>query len=247
MFTLLIFWFHFIHADTVLQMDDHAPLSLEELKKTVPEDMMKVYEPQEQVAKTYVGIPVLNFLEKVYGDKLKMADTVVFYCQDGYRADIPLKEFKDKKSLLAYAFNSGGEFSLKGKSGPIALAPFYLVWDQPDAASAEKDVYRWPYAVTRIGVIDSAKVYAPLIEKSVGYGHFMKHCFSCHSINGVGGVRGPPLNPFFASQDDERLVGYILDPKKFNPQSQMSGLSKNLKNRERIAKEIVTYGKKISH
>jgi mono/diheme cytochrome c family protein len=190
---------------------------------------------------------VLPLLQKLHGDALKDADTVVFYCQDGYRADIPLSEFAAKPALLAFAMADGTPFSLKSAKGPISLAPYYLVWDHPNAASAAKDVYRWPYAVNKIGVINSHVAYKPL-ESNLQDGRalFMKHCFSCHALNAVGGQRGPPLNPFFITQTDSYLRSYILDPKKMNKDSKMSGLSPTLVGRRQVADKIIRYGKSLA-
>jgi mono/diheme cytochrome c family protein len=218
------------------------------LKTDVAEQTMKVYEPQESRIKTYRGYPVLPLLKKLSGEALGRADTVVFYCQDGYRADIPLSEFTAKPALLAFATADGTPFSLHGaKKEAIALAPYYLVWDHPNAASAAKDVYRWPYAVTKIGVVNSREAYKPLESpQQEGRALFMKHCFSCHALNGVGGQRGPPLDPFFTTQTDSYLRSYILDPKKMNKASKMSGLSPTLPDRVHVAERIIRYGKSLS-
>jgi mono/diheme cytochrome c family protein len=227
-------------------------LDVEAIKKETPPEVLHVYEPLEKDKKNYRGFSVLPLLQKIYGPELSKADAVAIYCTDGYRADIPLNEFKKMKSLLAFAMADGTPFILHDGKKSIPLAPYYLVWDHPNAESAQRDVYRWPYAVNKIDIIDSKKAYARLQLKASspslkqGQKNFMKHCFSCHSVNDAGGSRGPMLNGIIKIQKNDFLIKYILDPQGMNPSSKMSGLSKVLKNREAIAQGIVAYIRKIA-
>jgi mono/diheme cytochrome c family protein len=227
-------------------------LGVEAIKKEIPSEVLHVYEPLEKGKKDYRGFAVLPLLKKIYGTGLDKADTVAVYCNDGYRADIPLSEFKKMKALLAFSMANDTPFILHDDKKTIPLAPYYLVWDHPNAESAQRDVYRWPYAVNKIDLVNSKTAYSPLQLKSNsselrrGQQNFMKHCFSCHTLNGSGGTRGPMLNGVLKIQKNDFLTEYILDPQGMNPSSKMSGLSKDLKGREQIAREIVAYIRKIA-
>ena len=227
--------------------------STEVLKSLQKDEVLKVFEPHENSQKKYRGFAVLPLIETVYGkNQMGSLDTLVFYCTDGYRSDIPLGEFKTKKATLSFAMADGSPFVLKNET-PIPLGPFYLTWDHPDAASAKKNFFRWPYAVHKIDFIDGKKAYQPLVPmanspENIKSGHreFLKHCFSCHALNDVGGLRGPPLNYFVQSKTSAELTSYILNPKAVNKNSQMSGLLVDLTEREKVAADIVSYLKKQS-
>ena len=227
--------------------------SISVLKSLQKDEVLKVFEPHENSQKNYRGFAVLPLVEAVYGkNQMGNLDTLVFYCTDGYRSDVPVDEFKTKKATLSFAMADGSPFVLKNEK-PIPLGPFYLTWDHPDAASAKKNFFRWPYAVHKIDFIDSKKAYQPLLPKAgspetikAGHREFLKHCFSCHALNEVGGLRGPPLNYFVQAKTSKELVAYILNPKAVNKNSQMSGLPKELIEREKVAADIVSYLKKQS-
>ncbi len=46
-------------------------------------------------------------------------------------------------------------------------------------------------------------------------------CASCHSINGVGGQVGPPLDHVGSARDRDWLIGHFKDPQKYSPGSVM--------------------------
>lgn len=234
---------------------DLKVLSIEELKRNQTPQSINVFEPLESKKKIYQGFSVLPLLKFVYSEtELQKFDTVVFYCEDGYRSDVPLEEFNKKKSHLSFAMSDGSFFQLNSKEKKsLPLGPYYLTWDHPDAASALKEFFRWPYGINKIDVIKKSQVYSviepakdspPLIK--AGHAQFLKHCFSCHQLNNVGGLRGPPLNLFVSVRSQEDLVGYILNPKLKNKNSQMAGLPKDLKGRNDIAEAIVNYLKRVS-
>jgi mono/diheme cytochrome c family protein len=223
------------------------------LKILQKDEVLKVFEPHENSQKNYRGFSVLPLVEAVYGkNQMGNLDTLVFYCTDGYRSDVPLEEFKTKKATLSFAMADGSPFVLKNEKA-IPLGPFYLTWDHPDAASAKKNFFRWPYAIHKVDFIDSKKAYQPLLPKAnspenvkTGHREFLKHCFSCHTLNEVGGLRGPPLNYFVQTKTSTELASYILNPKAANKNSQMSGLPAELAGREKVADDIVSYLKKQS-
>ncbi len=227
--------------------------SIKVLKSLQKDEILKVFEPHENSQKNYRGFAVLPLVEAIYGkNQMDSLDTLVFYCTDGYRSDVPLAEFKTKKATLSFAMADGSPFILKNEK-PIALGPFYLTWDHPDAASAKKNFFRSPYAVHKVDFIDGKKAYQPLLPtanspESIKTGHreFLKHCFSCHALNDVGGLRGPPLNYFVQAKSTADLASYILNPKALNKNSQMSGLPVELIGREKVAADIVSYLKKQS-
>lgn len=219
-----------------------------QLKKLITIQTLTVYEPEAQSKKIYSGYPILELLQKVYGSSLLTDyDSVVFYAKDGYRADVPLSDLLKKKALLAFALKDQQKFELKTTSGKIiSLAPYYLAWDHPDAASVAKDFFRWPYQIVKIDLIQSQTIQTALLKQThqqslEGMRHFVQHCFSCHQYNGVGGQLGPPLNPLIPLWKSPDLVRFLLDPKKMRPSSSMSGLPQGLVGREQIAESIVLF------
>ncbi len=225
-------------------------VSLEKIKSIQPEQVMNVFEPQENKKKTYKGFSMVPLLNSFYGQtEVQKFDTVVFYCEDGYRSDVPIGEFIKKQSNLSFGVVGSSRFELKAtEKKSIPLGPFYLTWDHPDAASAQKEFFRWPYGINKIDLIKKSQAYSAIepplngpepVKK--GYEQYVKHCFSCHQLNEVGGLRGPPLNLFVSIRTREELVAYILNPKSKNKNSQMAGLPKDLKDRQEIAESIVDY------
>ncbi len=231
----------------------HKSFSVDSLKSVQKDEVLNVFEPHENVQKKYRGFPVLPLIEMIYGKNLDSPfDTLVFYCDDGYRSDVPLTEFKVKKATLSFAMADGSPFVLKSEK-PISLSPLYLTWDHPDAASAKKTFFRWPYRIQKIDFVESASAYKAIVPTKdsdqvvqTGQREFLKHCFSCHALNEVGGFRGPPLNYFVQEKTASHLEKYILNPKSFDQNSQMAGLPADLPERQKIAAEIVSYLKKQS-
>ncbi len=224
----------------------HKELLLKDLKKEQASELLKVFEPHENAQREYLGFSILPLMQNIYGkETLKSYDTLVFYCTDGYRSDIPLMEFQQKKATLSFAMANKDPFVLNKK---IQLGPYYLTWDHPDAGSAKKNFFRWPYGINKIDVITSASAYKPLIplkdNLKTGHQEYLKHCYSCHMLNSVGGMRGPPLNYFVQAKSSEELQKYILNPKAFNKNSQMAGLPVDLAHRQKVAEQIVEYLKK---
>jgi hypothetical protein len=227
-------------------------MTVESLRQLQKDEVLTVFEPHENTKKNYRGFSVLPLIENIYGkDKMSNLNTLVFYCSDGYRSDVSLEEFKKKKALLSFAMADGTAFVLKNKT-PIPLGPYYLTWDHPDALSAKKDFFRWPYAINKIDLINDVSAYAPLkppegSSSAIQAGHqaYLKNCFSCHSLNSVGGARGPAIDYFVKTLSSTNLQKIILDPKSVNPNAQMEGLPLSLKNRHIVSKHIVEYLKKI--
>jgi mono/diheme cytochrome c family protein len=225
-------------------------ISLENIKKTLRVDSISAYEPLEKRQKVYTGVPLIPLLESVYGkENLKKFDTVVFHCMDGYRTDIALSKFSQIKALLAFAEKDQKSFSLREPQTQkeIQLGPYYLIWERQGVHSLNDKNFPWPYGIHKIELLQNSIAYAAIkyagaSEKIIqGSQEFMNHCYSCHQLNGVGGQRGPPLNLFIASKQRSELVKFILDPQSFNPNSQMSGLPKNLPGRVEKAEAIIDY------
>ena len=64
-------------------------MNLSSLKDLQKDEVLSVFEPHENSQKKYKGFSVLPLMDSVYGKNKAPLDTLVFYCEDGYRSDIP--------------------------------------------------------------------------------------------------------------------------------------------------------------
>ena len=233
-----------IQVETVLDLID-LKAKKELGKETV---VTIVNDPVYHKTKKYKAVNALELLKKhIDLSKVDVKSTkIVFECIDGYQPEMPLALFLTANSFLAFQdmdAPKGSKWQKIIKEGnEMDAEPFYLVY----TSVSEKDSrYKWPYNLVKIHLKpmdDSKKELFPSDDKSVvvGYNLFQKYCFTCHSINTIGGKMGPELNyPKSVTEywKEKELVDYIVNPAAFRHNVKMPavGISKT------ESQEIVDY------
>ena len=153
---------------------------------------------------SYDALPLV-WLLKAQG--VLPGDTIQFKALDGFVMSMPaaplFNQQPDKaQAWLAIEPSDKKWPSLKGENGPSA-GPFYLVWLNPKASNVAPE--QWPYQIARISVeMLPARRWPQLVPAAelpanhparAGFELFLKHCFTCHTLNHAGEARlGPDLN-----------------------------------------------------
>lgn len=230
-------------------------LSLEKLQELISPVRVEVFEPLESIKREYIGFPVDQLLTIVYGDGWKSADDILFTCKDGYQPVVPTQEFMKYHSYLVYDRPDNEEFTLINERDghePVNLGPFYLVWDNIKFPEIQKlGFLAWPYQVITIDLIDFSERFphmAPPKNSShdvkSGFNSFRMHCMSCHTINGEGAKKAKELNyPVNVTEyiKEPWLRRWINNPRDISYNSTMPALDPNVKDRESIIENIISY------
>lgn len=234
--------------------EDLRAISLENLKKLIPPLKVEVLEPYGSQKHGYIGFPLNQLLNAVYGDRWKHVNHILFTCKDGYQASIPTESFIRFRSYLVYDRADDKEFTLIDKTygdEPVSLGPFYLVWDDIKSHEVRKIGAHWPYQITTIDLIDFSRRFpriAPPANSSQdvksGFNFFQTYCMNCHTINGEGGTKARDLNyPVNVTEylKEPWLKKWINNSKDISYNSTMPALDPNAKDRERIIENIISY------
>ncbi len=228
-------------------------LSLEDLKKKVPEVTIAVNELHESTNLQYKAIPFYPLLKAIYGDKLAKADEVLFTCLDGYQPSIPLKRFETHQAFLTYQKESGDyKFTDKVTKKEVEYGPYYLVWENlKDAALIKEGNENWPYQLITVDLIQFSDKFPNLAPPANakanvkdGFLAFRSQCLQCHTINGEGGGKGVELNwPASVTEylSDKWLTKWISDPTSLRYNTSMPQVNPELPNRDKVIKDIIAY------
>lgn len=223
---------------------------------------LRVLEPHESVQRGYVGVAAVPLLDALFGDEWRRAGSIEFECADGYRALIAPSDLLSHDAVLAYGTADGAPFRLTNRlqdDEPVALAPWYLVWDNLHAPALQaQGASGWPYQVVGIALLDPqsdlARTLPPLGLRSDpavqrGMAAFRTHCIACHSINGQGGDKAPELNhPVSVTEwiAPVWLRRWMLAPATVRHGTPMPGLPAGLPERAAVADAIVAYLRAVS-
>lgn len=230
--------------DTVSQVTDSTPpdtlqIDLVALKENgqlqSTETVTIPHDPVFLKSKTFKVIPlqtILNTFSSVR--RLDASQTqVIFECEDGYSPSMPLQQLTQTKVYLATQDTEapkGEEWVPIKKNGhETKIAPFYIVYTEADP---KDNSYKWPYNLVRIRLVpvsSELSVLFPKDEKMVkGYNLFHSNCFTCHSINGIGGKMGPELNyPRNVTEywQPNHLKSFIKNPSSYRNDCKMPTLT----------------------
>lgn len=223
-------------------------LALQEKGLLQPTDTVQVpHDPVFAKPKSFVGIPLQTILAKFSAsEKLDVSQTqVIFECEDGYSPSMPLEKLTYKHAYLATRdldAPQGQDWLTLTKDGhETKIAPFYVVYS--DVAASDK-AYKWPYNLVRIRLVPVSVETQVLFPKDAqlvkGYELFRTNCFTCHSINGVGGKMGPELNyPKNVTEywQPGHLKAFIKNPAAYRNDCKMP----NLNLPDATIEEIIRY------
>lgn len=189
----------------------------------------------------YRAVPLAALLEGVQpGDHLQVV------ALDGFAAELPAAPLLTKLGARAWlAVEDPAQPWPPLANGKPSAGPFYLVWQNPEAAQIGPE--QWPFQVATVRLLAPVAQRFPALlpaadagaEVQAGFAVFQKNCLACHRLNGAGDAQfGPDLNiphnptEYFAR---DFLRQYIRDPQSLRrwPQGRMPGFSEEvLSNRE---------------
>jgi mono/diheme cytochrome c family protein len=172
-------------ADDLLARHDAAMLA-------VPLD------PSYGRAMSYRAVPLSALLSALPPDA---ADTVQARAIDGFVAELPRTLIGGTAMpWLAVEEPAHPWPHLPGKT--VSAGPFYLVWQDPEAAGISPE--QWPYALAALSIVPSPVQRWPAIAVAAsvpedaparrGQAVFIANCLPCHRLDGAGeGAVGPDL------------------------------------------------------
>ncbi len=185
--------------------------------------------------KKYRAVPLRRVLQLAFDLESLEAGGVrlAFECRDGYQATMLLSEALAADGWVAVADLEAGPGRTWTENpetgGKPSLAPYYVVWRVEAGAAAKLP---WPYAVERLRLVKDGAFYKAAYphgspEAAGGFEAFRKHCATCHSVNGAGGLLGGELNtPVSVTQywKPEHLRAYIRNPSAYQAGSRMPAM-----------------------
>ncbi|MDJ1502820.1 c-type cytochrome [Xanthocytophaga agilis] len=193
------------------------------------------YDPVFLKSKTFKAIPLQTILNTFSSVRhLDASQTqVIFECEDGYSPSMPLQQLIQTKVYLATQDTEAPKgvewIPIKKNGHETKIAPFYIVYTEADP---KDNSYKWPYNLVRIRLVPVSSeltVLFPKDERMVkGYNLFHTNCFTCHSINGIGGKMGPELNyPKNVTEywQPEHLKAFIKNPSSYRNDCKMPTLT----------------------
>ncbi|WP_442961807.1 c-type cytochrome [Pseudomonas sp. BMS12] len=185
---------------------------------------------------TYRAVPLAALLNGVQpGDHLQAV------ALDGFAAELPAAPLLSTQGARAWlAVEDPAQPWPALASGKPSAGPFYLVWQQPEAAQIGPE--QWPFQVASLRLLAPVAQRFPALlpaadagaEVQAGFAVFQKNCLACHRLNGAGDSQfGPDLNiphnptEYFAG---DFLRQYIRDPQSLRrwPQGRMPGFSEEV-------------------
>jgi len=246
--------------DAALEFAFHSKpistLDLETLRAIAPARGVRVLEPYEQAEASFRALPFAQLLDTVYGRAWRDEEELLFTCRDGYQPTVPVQRVLDHRAWLAFARDDPPGFTIEklesGRRQTVALAPFYLVWENLDDEALRRDGdYGWPYQLVGVDVIRAADRFPAMAppdgaapEVARGFRAFRIHCSRCHPLNGEGGAIGPELNDPESPagrRDAAWLRRWIDDPAGIAPTARMERLNPALPDRDALIDAIVAY------
>ena len=214
------------------------------LQKAVLPRTLSVFDFEANAKVVYQGLPLIELLQHIYGDRWRGRDDIQFTCSDGYQPAVPVQDALKYAPLLAFRFDKPGSFVLlknssRGGSKTLDLGPFYLIWDNLRFKELlARGPMFWPYQIEKINLTDFSEHYrksapprsAPTTVRS-GFALFRSHCLSCHTMNGEGGqVAQIELNqPASVTQYFKRswLIRWITNPSRVRKNARMAAYGEN--------------------
>jgi hypothetical protein len=124
-------------------------ISLKSLSEKVEPREQKIIEPHEEIEKIYLGFKPIELFQAIYGEKWKSGKKLIVKALDGFRTEIQIKRFKNKKGFFAFSEKGQKEFKIFKQNKKVPVGPLYLTWyGYKDAKSRYNDRHlKWPYQI----------------------------------------------------------------------------------------------------
>ena len=199
-------------------------------------------------AMSYRAVPLAALLDGVQpGDHLQAV------ALDGFAAELPAAPLLSTQGARAWlAVEDPAQPWPALAAGKPSAGPFYLVWQNPEAAQIGPE--QWPFQVSTLRLLAPVAQRFPALlpatdasaEVQAGFAVFQKNCLACHRLNGAGDSQfGPDLNiphnptEYFAG---DFLRQYIRDPQSLRrwPQGRMPGFSSETLNTAELD-QLISY------
>ena len=199
-------------------------------------------------AMSYRAVPLAALLDGVQpGDHLQAV------ALDGFAAELPAAPLLANQGARAWlAVENPAQPWPALAAGKPSAGPFYLVWQNPEAAQIGPE--QWPFQVSTLRLLAPVAQRFPALlpaadagtEVQAGFAVFQKNCLACHRLNGAGDSQfGPDLNiphnptEYFAG---DFLRQYIRDPQSLRrwPQGRMPGFSSETLNTAELD-QLISY------
>ncbi len=196
----------------------------------------------------YRAVPLAALLDGVQpGDHLQAV------ALDGFAAELPAAPLLSTQGARAWlAVEDPAQPWPALAAGKPSAGPFYLVWQNPEAAQIGPE--QWPFQVSTLRLLAPVAQRFPALlpaadasaEVQAGFAVFQKNCLACHRLNGAGDSQfGPDLNiphnptEYFAG---DFLRQYIRDPQSLRrwPQGRMPGFSSETLNTSELD-QLISY------
>lgn len=212
-------------ASELLQRSDKVTL-------TIPADVAY------KASRTYTAVPLLNLLGPRAGLTF---DTLEARATDGFVSQLAMAAVlgaEQGRSVAFIAVEPPAKPWPKLPGKEITAGPFFLVWQHPERSKIGPE--QWPYALAELRAVRSPMQRWPQMRVADkgpaqrGMQVYVKHCLSCHRIDGAGeATMGPdmvrPMSPL-DYMTDKGLRALVRDPASVRkwPQQQMSGFGKDV-------------------
>lgn len=233
-----------------------ATRDLTTLRKLVPVETVRVFEPYERREAAFAALRFDAVLDALYGASWRAEDELLFTCADGYQPTVPVARVLAHRAWLAFERAGTPAFAIdkleSGRHQKVSLAPFYLIWENlADAQVRAEGDYGWPYQLVGVELIratDRFPKLAPPADASAdalrGFREFRIHCSRCHPLNGEGGAIGPELNAEAnpaGRRDPDWLRRWIDAPSRIAATARMEPLHPDLPDRDAVIDAIIAY------
>jgi mono/diheme cytochrome c family protein len=238
-------------------------LSIQEIQQQLGVDTATVFEYHENQPVSYKGVIFNHLLELVYGAAWRQAEEVLFTCLDGFQPSVPVDQFKEHISWLAFERVGQGSIAFEFPNDLIhnhsrtSLGPAYLIWENiNDKEMFQEGAARWPYQIVTIDLVSFSDRFPHVAPQkgasasvNAGFLSFRQYCMNCHTVNGDGGAVAPELNyPVNVTEyyQPNWLREWIKKPTsiRFNasmPAFDIEHSHKSNKEREKIIDDVLEY------
>ncbi len=188
--------------------------------------VVEVDDPYYRTRKRFRACPLQRVLELGFGDPQVVAgQDLLLRAIDGYTRSVAGDQLLLAGAHLAFEdvdHEAGGFFPIDRRQ--LDPAPFYLIWE--GEGRSDTSAWPWPYQLRAIEIAPFEARFPHTVPEGAsaesaearGYALFRRECFSCHAINGEGGMVGPDLNvpqSITAYRDVEQIRAFVRDPATF--------------------------------
>jgi cytochrome c2 len=234
-----------------IAFDQGKTFTLDQLKSQFRTHKVDVFNFYIRSFESYNAFYLNDLLDSAYG-KGKWYKSLLFQVsgKDNYRQIVELNRLITEKAFLAYEKSDNTPFTTIGsyKDKIVDLAPFYLIWKENYKKGVLKIRNHWVWKVAGIKLIKGLPgnilpAKDGPAEIRLGFENYMNQCMACHSIDALGGEKGPEIfhSGLLKNYSDQKLRRLIKNPRKINPKAKMPKFSLKVKHRNKRINAVIKY------